>query len=155
MQLQHSGIENRVGVRSTRARPATTSLMVLAMMPCALGQDAKPSPIHPIEPVADESAQDYRDPFVAWERPIEAPLAIAIDASRTIWAAGPWGVRRLTDGKWQAPDGDEINGPAFALAIEKDVAWVAAWNGLYRIGKNRLVCAGLEGQPLGFVRFSD
>src|SRR6476659_7437830 len=157
MQLHHWAIKSRVGIRWPWGRPAATSLMVLLITSCAIGQGARPSPLQPIDPVTDNLfAQEYRDPFVAWEQPIEeARVAVACDASRTIWAAGPWGVRRLTEGKWQAPDGDELNGPAFALAAEKDVVRVAAWNGLYRIEKHRLVRDGLEVQPLGLVRLSD
>ena len=156
MQLLFCGIKNRVAVRSSSLRPWVASILVLVMILRVHGQDAKLAPLQPIAPVPDAVfAQQYREPFVTWERPVqEARVEVASDASGKLWAAGPWGVRWLAEEKWLAPDGDDINGPAFALAAEKDVVWAAAWNGLYRIEKGRLVRAGLEGQPLGIVRLT-
>ena len=81
-------------------------------------------------------------------------LAVAVDASGTVWAAGPWGVQRFVDGTWQPPEGHKLDGPAFAVASEDDIVWVAAWDGLYRIDGGKLVRAALEGEPLGLVRMS-
>jgi hypothetical protein len=156
MRLQHCGIKNIVEVLSKLLRTSATLLTVLVMSLYVHGQDRNLAPLQPIEPVADEAfAQEFREPFLLWDRPVqEATVAVACDATGVLWAAGPWGVRRLADGKWQAPDGDDPNGPAFALAVEGDVVWAAAWNGLYRIEKGRLIRAALEGQPLGIVRLT-
>ena len=55
MQLQHCAIKSRAGFRRAWLRSVAASLMVLVMMPRDFAQDAKPSPIHPIEPVAVEA----------------------------------------------------------------------------------------------------
>ena len=118
---------------------------------------ADPPPLQPISPIADEPfLQEYREPFVAWEQPLgEAPVAVTLDGSGVLWAAGPWGVRRLNDGQWQAPGGVELDGPAFAFAADGEAVWVAAWDGLYRIEDGKLDRAALEGEPLGLVRLTD
>ncbi len=120
----------------------------------ALFAKEPPAPLQPIGAIADEPfLQEYREPFVPWAQPINyAAVAVALDKSGTLWAAGPWGVRRLADGKWQAPQGEDLNGPAFALAPEHDTTWVAAWNGLYRIENGKLSRVALEDKPLGIVR---
>ena len=112
--------------------------------------------MQPIESISDEPfLQEYREPFVAWPQPVEnARVGLAVDASGTVWAAGPWGVQRLVDGTWQPPDGHKLDGPAFAIASEDDIVWVAGWDGLYRIDGGKLVRAALEGEPLGLVRMS-
>ena len=120
------------------------------------GRAATPSPLEPTRSLADEPfLQEYREPFVPWEQPVENSIvAVEVDKSGTLWAAGPWGVRQLTDGKWERPEGDDLNGPAFALAADGDTIWVAAWDGLYRIEKGNLARAALKGKPLGLVRRS-
>jgi hypothetical protein len=113
-------------------------------------------PLQPIKPITDEPfQQEYREPFIAWEQGVgEAPLSIALDGAGTLWAAGPWGVSKLVDGKWQAPAGDKPNGPAFGLAAGDGSMWVSAWNGLYRMESGKLERAALEDKPLGIVRHS-
>jgi hypothetical protein len=113
-------------------------------------------PLQPIKSLVDEPfLQQYREPFVSWEQPVENSLvAVEVDNSGALWAAGPWGVRRLMDGKWQRPEGDELNGPAFALAADGETMWVATWDGLYAIEKGKLARAALKGKPLGLVRRS-
>ena len=121
-----------------------------------IGHAADPPPLQPIKAVADEPfLQEYREPFVSWEQPVENSfVAVATDASGALWSAGPWGVRRLADGKWQRPAGEELNGPAYALVTDRDIVWVAAWDGLYRIENGKLARAALKGKPLGLVRLS-
>ncbi len=120
-------------------------------------EDAKPAPVEPIEPVSDTPfLQEYREPFISWPQEVHrfTPVALAVDSNGKLWAAGPWGVHQLVDGNWAAPTGDALNGPAFALAVEKDVVWVAAWDGLYRLADGKLTRAAFEGQPLGLVRLN-
>jgi hypothetical protein len=137
-------------------RLGPAALIIAALVQCVAAETAEPSSLQPIESLANEPfPQEYREPFVSWDASVEnASIAIALDASGTVWSAGPWGVRGLIDGKWQVPEGDKLNGPAFALAAEGDVVWVAAWNGLYRIEKGLLVRAALQDQPLGIVRLT-
>ena len=131
-------------------------MILLVLVRFACGQAAAPPPLQPIEPVADKPfLQEYREPFIVWEQAIgEAPVSVAVDASGRLWSAGPWGVRQLVEGKWQAPKGDPLNGPAFGLAAEGDAVWVAAWDGLYRVENGKLTLAALKGQPLGLVRLT-
>ncbi len=149
-------MSNRLTVRITWRRLSAAATIVLMCVPCVRGQADQPPPLQPIEPIADKRfLQEYREPFVAWEQAVDdAPIAVSLDASGALWAAGPWGVSRLVDGKWQASEGDALNGPAFALAAEGDLVWVAAWDGLYRIADGRLVRDALEDKPLGVVRFT-
>jgi hypothetical protein len=122
---------------------------------CGLLVEADDSqPQTPLNAIADVPfSQEYREPFVAWpQREENARVAVAIDKSGTLWAAGSWGVRRLVDGAWQSPAGHDLNGPAFALEKDGDIVWVAAWDGLYRIENGALARAGLDGKPLGLVR---
>lgn len=130
--------------------------MVALMAANPVGRAAAPSTLEPTKSLADEPfLQEYREPFVPWEQPVENSIvAVEVDKSGTLWAAGPWGVRQLTDGKWEVPGGDKLNGPAFALAADGDTTWVAAWDGLYRIEKGKLVRAALKGKPFGLVRRS-
>jgi hypothetical protein len=110
--------------------------------------------VEPIEPIADEQfLQEYREPFVAWPQPVQYErVSVAIDRAGEVWAAGPWGLQKLVDRKWQVPSGHNLDGPAFALEPEGDDIWVAAWDGLYRIEAGKLQRAALEGKPLGVVR---
>jgi hypothetical protein len=135
---------------------APVIVAIAVLVSSAHAQLANPAPVQPIKPIADAPFwQEYREPFVAWPQPIEnARVGLAVDASGTVWAAGPWGVQRLVDGKWQAPAGHQLDGPAFGLASAGDNVWVAAWDGLYRIEAGELVRAALEGEPLGMVRMT-
>ncbi len=151
--MLHESLHGRCPRSRQLVLAATLSL---ALGPRLCGQVVAPSPLQPIEPVADAPfTQESREPFVSWEQPIgEAPVAIALDASGALWAAGPWGVRRLIDGVWQAPAGHQLDGPAFAIAVEGNVVWVAAWDGLYHIEHDKLERAALDGEPLGLVRLT-
>jgi hypothetical protein len=113
-----------------------------------------PAPLQPIEPIEDERfQQEYREEFIAWDQPANSwRIEVAFDSSGSLWAAGPWGVRRLADGKWHAPRGIDIDGPAFSLAPEKDTIWVAAWNGLYQLTDGELSRDSFSAKPLGLVR---
>src|SRR6478672_4268331 len=115
-------------------------MAILAMRARALTEDAEPSPLQLLKGLPDEPfAQEYREPFVSWERPIEnGTVSTTVDHSGTLWAAGPWGVRQLKEGKWHKPTGDDLDGPAFSLATEDDIVWIAAWDGLHRIENGRL-----------------
>jgi hypothetical protein len=130
------------------------AVLFLALATCYVGAD-DPQSQQSRKAIADVLfSQEYREPFVAWPQPLDsnARVAVAIDNSGSLWAAGPWGVRRLVDRTWQSPAGQDLNGPAFALETDGDNLWVAAWDGLYRIDSGALARVGLEGKPLALVR---
>lgn len=125
--------------------------------PAPIGRADDPAPIRPIEPIVDTPfLQEYREPFIAWrDSPGDARVSLAIDSTGVLWAAGPWGVERLVDGQWQAPEGQPLGGPAFSLESVDNVVWVGAWDGLYRIENGALERASPETQPIGVVRLSE
>ncbi len=137
-------------------RSAAAIAMVAVFASSFRSQAAGPAPVQPIVAISDEPfLQESREPFVVWPQPVEnARVSVALDASGIVWAAGAWGVQRYVDGKWQPPDGHQLDGPAFAVALADDIVWVAGWDGLYRIDGGKLVRAALEGEPLGLVRMS-
>jgi hypothetical protein len=137
-------------------RVAAAIAVSVVVVPDAWAQPIHPAPVQPIRPVPDEPfLQEYREAFVGWALPVESGRVRAVlDESGEAWAAGPWGVQRLGGGQWLVPDGDKLDGPAFGIAREGHILWVAAWNGLYRIERNNLRRAALEGEPLGFVRLA-
>jgi hypothetical protein len=123
---------------------------------CVYAQAADLASVQPIEPIADTPfLQEYREPFVAWPQAVQyARVAVEVDSSGVVWAAGPWGVQKFVAGTWQAPGGHHLDGPAFALEAEGEDVWVVGWDGLYRISRGELKRAALEDKPLGLVRLS-
>jgi Two component regulator propeller len=157
MRLQQHWIVDLFGTFS-RSRWLVAHAMVLAVLAqVASAQTAAPPPLRPIEPVADTPFwQEYREPFISWRHGVgEAPISVAVDSSGRLWSAGPWGVRQLVEGKWQPPAGEPLNGPAFGLAAEGEIVWVATWDGLFRLENGKLARAAFNGQPLGIVKLTD
>lgn len=145
------------GTASPRLVIGGFAALALIVVPSALAENKSPKPLQLIEPIADSPfLQEYREPFVMWPQGLQhfSPVAVATDSRGKVWAAGPWGVQYLDDGKWKTPGGESLDGPAFSFAVEGDVVWVAAWDGLYQLKDGKLARAGFEGQPLGVVRLS-
>jgi len=96
MPSQRREFVNFLGLHTSSQRFGTVATMVLVLAPCLCGRAASPSPLQPIEPVADDPFwQEYREPFVAWGHEVKnSRVALCFDSSGVLWTTGPWGVRR-------------------------------------------------------------
>jgi hypothetical protein len=81
MRSDQRRTKNRFKVRTSLRRLGAAIVTVLLLAPLARGYAAEPSPLQSIETVSDEPfLQEYREPFVAWEQPVEnSAVAISLD----------------------------------------------------------------------------
>lgn len=94
-----------------------------------------------IEPIRDlPFAQEYREAFrLADNNAANDVRAIAVDGQGDVWIATLAGVRQWRDGRWQAPAGDAVDGPAFDVTVDSaGTVWAAAWDGLYEYAAGEL-----------------
>lgn len=87
--------------------------------------------------------QEYHEPYPV-RQPNEPKInpstndirALAIDKAGGVWAATKAGVFLLRVGAW-ARQADVTDGPAYDIFVDDEgVVWVAAWDGVYRIGES-------------------
>lgn len=104
-------------------------------------------------PVADTPfAQEYHDAY-----PLATPAendvrALVLDDRARLWAATAAGVRLLEGGVWRTPEGGAAPGLTYTVCRDAaGVIWAGAWNGLYRVEADRLVPAGLAGEPISAI----
>lgn len=115
-------------------------------------------PISAAAPIADEPfPQEYREPFVVSENAAENDVrAVAVDQRGQLWAASAAGVRYLRDGRWQTPEGEPLDGPAYhVLADEAGNVWVAGFDGVYRTNGRALLKTAGPARPIARLAIAD
>ncbi len=107
-----------------------------------------------VKPIADTPFyQDYHEGY-----PLSTPAendvkAITIDKAGKVWAATKAGVRTLEGGKWTTPSGSADIGRTNTIYCDSDgIVWIGAWNGLYKVVKDKLTPTELHDMPIAAIR---